>query len=102
MEHQLNTEVAKKYGILNALIIHYIARDVIEIKQMQITDNKAGDEYYSYITPEAFYDYFDYLDKQQINEALKKMIEKKIIKTHPYELNWFTVDSKILEIIGIE
>lgn len=79
MEHSFNIELAKKYGILEAILLKNI--------WFWIEKNKANEKnfydgtYWTYNSTRAFNELFPYASESSIKRALKSLQEKGIIKT---------------------
>jgi hypothetical protein len=82
MEHHFDIEDAKKYGIVEAVILHNI--------RFWIMKNKANNthlhdgEYWTYNSVSAFTELFPYLTKDQIRRALESLENAGAIKTGNY------------------
>ena len=103
MEHYFNVEIAKKYGMLEAILIHNIYYWTLK--------NKANEKHYhngyywSYNSIKAFGELFPYVSQRQIQNSLKKLKELGIIitdnfNTSPYDKTlWYTISAKGLSIM---
>ena len=82
MEHSFNIELAKKYGILEAILLKNI--------WFWIEKNRANEKnfydgtYWTYNSTRAFNELFPYASESSIKRALKSLQEKGIIKTGNY------------------
>lgn len=82
MEHSFNIELAKEYGILEAILIKNI--------WFWIEKNRANEKnfydgtYWTYNSTRAFNELFPYASESSIKRALKGLQEKGIIKTGNY------------------
>lgn len=82
MEHSFNIELAKKYGILEAILLKNL--------WFWIEKNRANEKnfydgtYWTYNSTRAFNELFPYASKSSIKRALKSLQEKGIIKTGNY------------------
>ena len=82
MEHSFNIELAKKYGILEAILLKNI--------WFWIEKNKANEKnfydgtYWTYNSTRAFNELFPYASESSIKRALKSLQEKGLIKTGNY------------------
>lgn len=82
MEHSFNIELAKEYGILEAILIKNI--------WFWIEKNRANEKnfydgtYWTYNSTRAFNELFPYTSESSIKRALKGLQEKGIIKTGNY------------------
>lgn len=103
MEHHFNVEIAKEYGILEAILIQNIYYWTLK--------NKANDKhfhdgyYWTYNSIKAFGELFPYVSERQIQNALKKLKELGIImtdnfNTSPYDKTlWYTISNKGISIM---
>ena len=82
MEHSFNIELAKEYGILEAILLKNI--------WFWIEKNRANEKnfydgtYWTYNSTRAFNELFPYASESSIKRALKSLQEKEIIKTGNY------------------
>lgn len=82
MEHSFNIELAKEYGILEAILLKNI--------WFWIEKNRANETnfydgtYWTYNSARAFNELFPYASESSIKRALKNLQEKGIIKTGNY------------------
>jgi len=103
MEHHFNIELAKEYGILEAILIQNIYYWTLK--------NKANNKHYhngyywSYNSIKAFSELFPYVSQRQIQYSLKKLKDLGIImtdnfNTSPYDKTlWYSISNKGLSII---
>lgn len=77
MEHSFNVEIAKEYGIVEAILLKHIYYWILKNK----ANNKCfyDDNYWTYNSTKAFAELFPYLSKRQIEYSLKKLIDKGLI-----------------------
>ena len=77
MEHSFNVEIAKEYGIVEAILLKHIYYWILKNK----ANNKHfyDDNYWTYNSTKAFAELFPYLSKRQIEYSLKKLIDKGLI-----------------------
>lgn len=77
MEHSFNVEIAKEYGIVEAILLKHIYYWILKNK----ANNKYfyDDNYWTYNSTKAFAELFPYLSKRQIEYSLKKLIDKGLI-----------------------
>lgn len=91
MQHSFNVELAKKIGILDAILLQSI--------YYWIEKNKANNkhfydgEYWTYNSQKAFADMFPYATERKIQLALERLKEKDLIKCGNY--NKFSSDRTI-------
>ena len=82
MQHNFDVEIAKEYGLKEAILIIHL--------WFWIEKNKANEvhyydgTYWTYNSVRAFNKLFPYLSERQINNALKTLKDKEIIKTGNY------------------
>lgn len=82
MQHHFDIEIAKEYGINEAILLNNI--------QYWITCNKANNinyydgTYWTYNSTKAFNEIFPYLTQRQIQNALKKLRDLGILKVGNY------------------
>jgi DnaD/phage-associated family protein len=82
MQHSFDIEIAKEYGVLEAILLNNL--------QYWIEKNKANDVnyydgyYWTFNSTRAFNQLFPYASQRQIQNALKKLKEQEIIQTGNY------------------
>lgn len=82
MQHSFNVNIAKEFGILEAILLNNL--------EYWIAKNKANGTnfydgfYWTYNSAKAFNELFPYVSQRQIQNALKKLKEKGIIQTGNY------------------
>ena len=98
MEHHFNVELAKEYGILEAIILNNL--------QFWIEKNRANGtnfhdwHYWTYNSAKAFSELFPYASQKQIRKALQNLIGEGIIQTGNYNKNpydrtlWYSFTEK--------
>lgn len=98
MEHHFNVELAKEYGILEAIILNNL--------QHWIDKNRANGKnfhdghYWTYNSAKAFSELFPYASQKQIRKALQNLIAEGIIQTGNYNKNpydrtlWYSFTEK--------
>lgn len=99
MEHHFNVELAKEYGILEAIILNNL--------QHWIEKNRANGKnfhdghYWTYNSAKAFSELFPYASQKQIRKALQNLIVEGIIQTGNYNKNpydrtlWYSFTEKV-------
>lgn len=106
MIHALNTEIAKKYGIGEALILHRM----VYYLEKNIANNKHfyNNNYWIYNSVKAWQELFPYLTTDKLRTIFKNLKEKGAIITGNYNkfsydrTTWYAiVDFNIFEIYGI-
>lgn len=86
MQHSFDVELAKEYGILEAILIQNI--------YFWIEKNKANkkhfyeDRYWTYNSRKAFSEMFPYASEKQIRRALEKLENLNILITGNYNKQW--------------
>ena len=82
MQHSFDVEIAEKYGVSEAILLQHL--------WFWIEKNKANEKnfydgtYWTYNSTKAFVKLFPYMTQRQIQNALKRLKEKGIIKTGNY------------------
>ena len=82
MQHSFDVEIAEKYGVSEAILLQHL--------WFWIEKNKANEKnfydgaYWTYNSTRAFVKLFPYMTQRQIQNALKKLKDKGIIKTGNY------------------
>ena len=82
MQHSFDVNVAKEFGILEAILLNNL--------EYWIANNKANGTnfyegtYWTFNSTKAFNELFPYVSQRQIQNALKKLKEKGIIQTGNY------------------
>lgn len=86
MQHSFDVELAKEYGILEAILIQNI--------YFWIEKNKANNKhfydgrYWTYNSKKAFSEMFPYASERQIKYSLEKLIKNGILVTGNYNKQW--------------
>lgn len=103
MEHHFNTEIAKEYGMLEAVIINNFA--------FWIEKNKANDVnlydgfYWTYNTMKALSELFIYATERQVRYAINNLIKAEILQTGNYNARkydrtlWYAFTEKGLQLL---
>lgn len=101
MFHQMSVELAEKYGVNEALVIHHLA--------FWIAHNKANEtnfydgRYWTFNSRKAFAEQFSYLSKDQMRRILKKLTDKGFLLTGNYNTNnydktlWYSFSDSAIE-----
>ena len=96
--HMFNTKVAKRLGIVEAVLLHNI--------QFWIDKNRVNEKhfykgrYWTYNSAKAFSELFEYLSDRQINRALKQLVDdgwliKDNFNANPFDrTNWYALTDK--------
>ena len=103
--HSFNTKIAKKLGMVEAVLLHNI--------EFWIKKSKANNKhfykgkYWTYNSAKAFSELFDYLSDRQISRALKSLVDdgyliKDNFNTNPFDrTSWYALSDKFYdEFIG--
>ena len=77
MEHSFDTEIAKEYGIQEAILIKFI---YFWVEKNRVNEKHFyDDKYWTYNSLKAMVELFPYLTERQINYALNNLIDKGLI-----------------------
>lgn len=82
MQHSFNVEIAKEYGILEAILLENI--NYWLLKNEANEKNYHDGNYWTYNSTRAFATLFPYASQRQIQTALKKLINEGILITGNY------------------
>jgi DNA-binding PadR family transcriptional regulator len=85
MQHHFNTEIAKKYDIITAILLDNFYY-WIEKNRLNERNFKDG-RYWTYNTKKAIAEWFPYLNERQLDYALKKMVEQGLLIKGNYNEN---------------
>ena len=85
MQHHFNTEIAKQYDIITAILLDnfYYWIEKNRVNELNYKDGK----YWTYNTKKAICEWFPYLNERQLDYALKKMVEQGLIVKGNYNEN---------------
>lgn len=104
--HSFNTKIAKKLGMIEAILLHNI--------QFWIEKSKANNKhfykgkYWTYNSAKAFSELFDYLSDRQITRALKRLVDddwliKDNFNTNPFDrTSWYALSDKFYDEFKVE
>lgn len=82
MQHSFNVEIAKKYGILEAVLLNHLW---FWIKKNKANNTNYFDgNYWTYNSKKAFSELFPYASERQIDYVLKKLIDCGLVITGNY------------------
>ena len=96
--HSFNTKIAKKLGMVEAVLLQNI--------KFCIDTHKANNEnfykgrYWTYSSIKEFSEFFTYLSQQQITRALKRLVDdgwllKDNFNTNPFDrTSWYALSDK--------
>lgn len=104
MEHHFNTDIAAKYGIEEAILIHNIFFWI----QKNAANDRAfhEDRYWTYLSQEAMGKLFGYIDARKIRRALKHIFDEGLTVTGNFnddkfnKTNWYSFTDKALEYLA--
>lgn len=82
MQHSFDVDIAKDYGILEAIILNNMYFWIIKNKANNV--NYYDGSYWTFNSSRAFSELFPYASQRQIQLALKKLIDEGILKTGNY------------------
>lgn len=110
MVHQFNIQIAQKYGVDEAIVIHNLAFWIKKNKSNEV--NYKEGSYWTYNTLSAFGELFPYWTKRQISRILSSLETKKVIKSAYLHVNpgdrtkWYCILDKwvlnLYEIQGVD
>ena len=82
MQHSFDIDIAKELGILEAILLNnlWFRKEKNKANNVNFYDGC----YWTYNSTRAFNELFPYVSQRQIQNALKKLIEKEILKTGNY------------------
>jgi len=107
MNHSFDIDIAKQYGVEEAIIIENIA---FWIKK-NISNNKHNYDgyYWTYNSCKSFSELFPYIKADKINRILNKLIEKKVLIVGNYnkykydQTRWYSIiDTSIMKKFKLE
>ena len=82
MQHSFDIEIAEKYGVSEAILLQHLWFWIEKNKANEV--NFYDGTYWTYNSAKAFVNLFPYMTQRQIQNALKRLKEKGIIKTGNY------------------
>lgn len=82
MQHSFDIDIAKEYGMLEAVLLNNIDYWIKHNKANEI--NYYDGSYWTYNSTKAFNELFPYVSQRQIQNALKHLREEGILKTGNY------------------
>ena len=103
MEHSFNIYIAKKFGIVEAILLNHF--EYWTAKNQANQKNFYNGVYWTYNSTRAFTELFPYLTQRQIQYALKKLIEEDIIQTGNFNKStydrtlWYAFTEKGISIL---
>lgn len=103
MEHHFNTEIAKMYGIEEAVFLHnfyfWIAKNAANDKNLH------DGLYWTYNSKKAYSEFFPYMNETKIFRVLKHLEEEGIVVKGNFSedkwdrTNWYAISKKGLELL---
>lgn len=103
MEHSFNVDVAQKYGVHAAVLLNNISFWCLKNKANGLNEHDGS--FWTYNSKKAFSELFPYMTARQIDYALKRLIDEKILITGNYNANaydrtlWYAVTEKGFSIL---
>lgn len=104
MEHSFDINIAKEYGITEAILLKNI---YFWVKKNALNKTNAQDgRYWTFNSVKAFSGFFPYLNERQIKYALKKLKDCGLIITGVYNSDkrlrtlWYTLSDEALILLG--
>lgn len=98
--HMFNAEIAKKIGIVEAVLLDNIERTINT--HSANGENFFKDKYWIYGSSKTFAEIFTYLSKQQISRALKRLVDdgwliKDNFNTDKFDrTSWYALSYKFI------
>lgn len=106
MQHSFDTEIAAKYGIVEAILLNNFAFWLVK-KKANNQDLHDG-RYWTYNSIKAFKALFPYLTDNQLRRALNKLIEENLVVTGNYNQKaydrtlWYALTDEAMEILKVD
>ena len=98
MEHRFNTEIAKEYGIEEAIIISSLFFWILKNEANDVNEHDGA--YWTCCSTDAMEILFPYMSKNTIYRTIQKLVSKGVIKkgffnTNPFDRTaWYTFTEK--------
>lgn len=98
MEHRFNTEIAKEYGIEEAIIISSLFFWILKNEANDVNEHDGA--YWTSCSTDAMEILFPYMSKNTIYRTIQKLVSKGVIKkgsfnTNPFDRkSWYTFTEK--------
>jgi hypothetical protein len=102
MEHQFKPEIAKKYGLPEAIFLHNLC--FWQLTNERNERNFHHGRYWTYNSCKAFTETFIYFSERQIERILKSLINQKCIVSGNYNklrmdrTKWYSVEDRIISL----
>ena len=106
MQHSFDTEIAAKYGIVEAILLNNFAFWLVK-KKANNQDLHDG-RYWTYNSIKAFKALFPYLTDNQLRRALNKLVEENLVVTGNYNQKaydrtlWYALTDEAMEILKVD
>ena len=106
MDHHFNTEIAEKYGVGEAILLHNMC--FWQKKNIANKNNYHDGKYWVYNSIQAYSELFPYYTDRQIRSILKKLEDKGCLYVGRYNkmkidrTKWYSVSDEIMLIHGIK
>lgn len=103
MEHHFNTEIAKEFGMLEAVLVNNFAYWIEKNKANEV--NLHDGAYWTYNSMKALSELFDYATERQIRYAINHLIKAGILQTDNYNQRkydrtlWYSFTEKGVELL---
>ena len=102
MEHQFKPEIAKKYGLPEAIFLHNLS--FWQLTNERNERNFHDGRYWTYNSCKAFTETFIYFSQKQIQRILKSLVNQKCIVSGNYNklkidrTKWYSVEDHIISL----
>jgi hypothetical protein len=102
MEHQFKPEIAKKYGLPEAIFLHNLS--FWQLTNERNERNFHDGRYWTYNSCKAFTEIFIYFTERQIERVLKSLVNQKCIVSGNYNklkmdrTKWYSVEAHIISL----
>ena len=102
MEHQFKPEIAKKYGLPEAIFLHNLS--FWQLTNQRNERNFYDGRYWTYNSCKAFTETFIYFSERQIERILKSLVNQKCIVSGNYNklkmdrTKWYSVEPNIISL----
>ena len=102
MEHQFKPEIAKEYGLPEAIFLHNLS--FWQLTNERNERNFHDGRYWTYNSCKAFTETFIYFSQKQIQRILKSLVNQKCIVSGNYNklkidrTKWYSVEDHIISL----